>query len=107
MPVLRYLSFMVTSLPHTPNPRPYDNTLHAVKLAPAAAGRLCRRMTWSIVAREEGTGRLGIAVATKFFAVGALVPHIASGAGAIATQALVNVLYGMDGLHLLRAGVPV
>ena len=64
-------------------------------------------MTWSIVAREEGTGRLGIAVATKFFAVGALVPHIASGAGAIATQALVNVLYGMDGLHLLRAGVPV
>jgi len=64
-------------------------------------------MTWSIIARDEGTGRLGIAVATKFFAAGALVPHIASGAGAIATQALVNVLYGTDGLRLLRAGLSV
>jgi uncharacterized Ntn-hydrolase superfamily protein len=64
-------------------------------------------MTWSIIARDERTGRLGIAVATKFFAVGALVPHIASGVGAIATQALVNVLYGADGLRLLSAGEPV
>jgi uncharacterized Ntn-hydrolase superfamily protein len=64
-------------------------------------------MTWSIIARDAGTGRLGIAVATRFFAVGALVPHIASGVGAVATQALVNVLYGTDGLHLLRAGAAV
>jgi uncharacterized Ntn-hydrolase superfamily protein len=64
-------------------------------------------MTWSIIARDERTGRLGIAVATKFFAVGALVPHIASGIGAVATQALVNLLYGTDGLYLLRAGMPV
>jgi uncharacterized Ntn-hydrolase superfamily protein len=33
-------------------------------------------MTWSIIARDEQTGRIGIAVATKFFAVGAMVPHI-------------------------------
>jgi uncharacterized Ntn-hydrolase superfamily protein len=64
-------------------------------------------MTWSIIARDERTGRLGIAVATRFFAVGALVPHIVSGVGAVATQALVNLLYGTDGLHLLRAGAPV
>src|SRR5436305_523965 len=64
-------------------------------------------MTWSIIARDVGTGRLGIAVATKFFAAGGLVPHIASGVGAIATQALVNVLYGTDGLRLLGAQVPV
>jgi uncharacterized Ntn-hydrolase superfamily protein len=87
--------------------RPYNTTAGVAKLAPCATERLCRAMTWSIIARDEGTGKLGIAVATKFFAVGALVPHIASGIGAIATQALVNVLYGADGLHLLRAGAPV
>jgi uncharacterized Ntn-hydrolase superfamily protein len=61
-------------------------------------------MTWSIIARDEATGRFGIAVATKFFAVGSRVPYIASGFGAIATQALVNPYYGIDGLKLLRAG---
>jgi uncharacterized Ntn-hydrolase superfamily protein len=61
-------------------------------------------MTWSIIARDETTGRFGIAVATKFFAVGARVPHIASSLGAIATQALVNPYYGIDGLKLLREG---
>jgi uncharacterized Ntn-hydrolase superfamily protein len=61
-------------------------------------------MTWSIIARDPATGEFGIAVATRFFAVGALVPHIATGIGAIATQALVNPYYGIDGLKLLRAG---
>ena len=61
-------------------------------------------MTWSIIARDETTGRFGIAVATKFFAVGARVPHIAAGIGGIATQALVNPYYGIDGLKLLRSG---
>jgi uncharacterized Ntn-hydrolase superfamily protein len=61
-------------------------------------------MTWSIIAREETTGRFGVAVATRFFAVGARVPYIASGFGAIATQAMVNPYYGIDGLTLLRAG---
>jgi uncharacterized Ntn-hydrolase superfamily protein len=61
-------------------------------------------MTWSIIARDAITGEFGIAVATRFFAVGALVPHIAPGIGAIATQALVNPYYGIDGLKLLCAG---
>ena len=61
-------------------------------------------MTWSIIARDSSTGQIGIAVATRFFAVGALVPHIAAGLGAIATQALVNPYYGIDGLKLLRDG---
>jgi len=61
-------------------------------------------MTWSIIARDSSTGRFGIAVATRFFAVGARVPHIAAGIGAVATQALVNPYYGIDGLTLLRAG---
>jgi uncharacterized Ntn-hydrolase superfamily protein len=61
-------------------------------------------MTWSIIARDEATGHFGIAVATRFFAVGARVPHIAAGVGAVATQALVNPYYGIDGLKLLREG---
>src|SRR5712671_6002802 len=61
-------------------------------------------MTWSIIARDHATGQFGIAVATRFFAVGACVPHIAAGFGAVATQALVNPYYGIDGLKLLREG---
>src|SRR5258708_33170398 len=61
-------------------------------------------MTWSIIARDSVTCQFGIAVATKFFAVGARVPHIAAGYGAIATQALVNCYYGIDGVRMLREG---
>ena len=61
-------------------------------------------MTWSIIARDSATGQFGIAVATRFFAVGARVPHIAAGIGGIATQALVNPYYGIDGVRLLREG---
>jgi uncharacterized Ntn-hydrolase superfamily protein len=61
-------------------------------------------MTWSIIARDSLTGQIGIAVATRFFAVGALVPHIAAGLGGVATQALVNPYYGIDGMKLLREG---
>jgi uncharacterized Ntn-hydrolase superfamily protein len=63
-------------------------------------------MTWSIIARDPATGRFGIAVATRFFAVGARVPFIASGVGAVATQALLNPFYGTHGLRLLRGGMP-
>jgi uncharacterized Ntn-hydrolase superfamily protein len=61
-------------------------------------------MTWSIIARDPLTGQIGIAVATKFFAVGARVPHIAPQIGGVATQALVNPYYGIDGVRLLREG---
>lgn len=61
-------------------------------------------MTWSIIARDPSTGQIGIAVATRFFAVGARVPHVAPGIGGVATQALVNPYYGIDGVKLLREG---
>jgi uncharacterized Ntn-hydrolase superfamily protein len=61
-------------------------------------------MTWSIIALDQETGRFGIAVATRFFAAGALVPHVKSRVGAIATQALVNLFYGTEGLQLLEQG---
>lgn len=63
-------------------------------------------MTYSIVARDPATGHFGIAVASRFFAVGALVPHIRGQVGAVATQAFVNPTYGPDALRLLEAGAP-
>src|SRR5437870_2588308 len=60
-------------------------------------------MTWSIVARDA-TGALGVAVASKFFAVGALCAHGQSGAGALSTQALVNPLLAAPALRGMAAG---
>lgn len=62
-------------------------------------------MTWSILARDA-SGAFGIAIASRFFAVGALCPHAQSGAGALSTQALMNPLYGKPGLAMLAAGTP-
>ena len=61
-------------------------------------------MTWSILARDPATGELGVAVATRFFAVGALCPKVEGGVAALATQALVNPMLGIDGMALLRDG---
>ena len=61
-------------------------------------------MTWSIVARDAD-GAFGVAVASRFFAVGALCPNARSGIGALSTQALVNPGYGPSGLDLLEQGV--
>ena len=60
-------------------------------------------MTWSILARDEA-GRLGAAIASRFFAVGALTVHARRGVGVLSTQALMNPLYGPQGLDLLAAG---
>jgi uncharacterized Ntn-hydrolase superfamily protein len=60
-------------------------------------------MTWSIVARDK-SGAFGVAVASRFFAVGALCPHARASVGAVATQALVNPGLGPAGLDLLDNG---
>ena len=60
-------------------------------------------MTWSIIARGPG-GEFGIAIASRFFAVGMLCPYARSGVGAVATQALVNPHYGPKGLDFLEKG---
>jgi uncharacterized Ntn-hydrolase superfamily protein len=61
-------------------------------------------MTYSIVARDPQTGRFGVAVQSHFLGVGATVPWLEAGVGAIATQASVNISFGPIGLELLRAG---
>jgi uncharacterized Ntn-hydrolase superfamily protein len=60
--------------------------------------------TFSIVAADPSTGEWGVAVQSRFIAVGAVVPWAVSGVGAIATQALANVQYGPKGLAMLRRG---
>jgi len=60
-------------------------------------------VTFSIVA-SDGTA-WGVAVASKFLAVGAAVPAAAVGVGAIATQSYANLAYRPDGLKLLREGL--
>lgn len=63
-------------------------------------------MTFSIVAYDVDSQSWGIAVASKFLAVGAVVPWGRAGAGAVATQAAANLSYGPDGIDLLASGLP-
>lgn len=63
--------------------------------------------TFSIVGSDPVTGELGIAVQSKFLAVGSVVPWAKAGVGAIATQAFANPTYGPDGLNMLEEGLTV
>ncbi|MGH2806196.1 MAG: DUF1028 domain-containing protein [Actinomycetota bacterium] len=65
-------------------------------------------MTFSIAAWDPSATphEWGIAVASKFLAVGAAVPWAKAGAGAVATQALANLAYGPEGLEMLQKGMP-
>src|SRR5947209_2202063 len=61
--------------------------------------------TFSIVGYDAVNGDWGVAVASRYFSVGAVVPWAEAGVGAVATQANVNVGYGPRGLDLLRQGL--
>ena len=61
--------------------------------------------TFSIVAIDPQTGELGVAVASRYFSVGSVVPWAMADVGAVATQADVNVGYGQQTLDLLRQGM--
>jgi uncharacterized Ntn-hydrolase superfamily protein len=71
----------------------------------AAAEAAAPVATFSIVARDPATGDLGVAVQSKFFAVGAVVPWARAGCGAVATQASANTTFGPRGLDLLARGL--
>ncbi|HEY3247943.1 MAG TPA: DUF1028 domain-containing protein [bacterium] len=68
------------------------------------AGPQVHVSTFSIAAIDRTTGEIGIAVASKFLAVGAVVPWARADVGAVATQAWANLSYGPDGLELLETG---
>ncbi len=61
-------------------------------------------MTWSILVRDDTTGALGAAVASRFFATGAICLHMEGGVGALSTQALVNPMYAVHAMPRLRDG---
>lgn len=84
------LRFLVTSL--------------ALLISTAGFGEAPRVATFSIVAFDPRTGELGVAVQSRFLAVGAVVPWAKAGVGAIATQSFANTSYGPDGLKLLASG---
>jgi uncharacterized Ntn-hydrolase superfamily protein len=63
-------------------------------------------MTFSIVACDPASGDLGVAVASKFPAVGAVVPWARAGVGVVATQSSANTDFGPDGLRLMGGGLP-
>lgn len=60
--------------------------------------------TFSLVARDPETGDLGVVVASKFLAVGAVVPTAVAGIGAVATQSYANTTYGPRAIEFLRQG---
>jgi len=60
-------------------------------------------MTYSIVARDPATGQFGVAVQSRYFSVGSVVPWAAPGVGAVATQAFTEIGYGPRGLELMRS----
>jgi uncharacterized Ntn-hydrolase superfamily protein len=60
--------------------------------------------TFSIVGRDSVTGELGVAVASRFFAVGSVVPWAKANVGAVATQSFANTTFGWRGLELLEKG---
>lgn len=61
--------------------------------------------TFSIIAYDPRSAEWGVAVQSKFLGIGALTPWARAGVGAIATQALINVSYGREGLLLLERGL--
>lgn len=71
----------------------------------AVASSLPPVSTFSIVAIDPRTGELGVAVASRYFSVGSVVPWAMADVGAVATQANVNVGYGQQALDLLRQGL--
>ena len=78
---------------------------HAAASSPAPsapAGPIAH--TYSIVARDPATGEMGVAVQSHYFSVGPIVPWAEAGVGAVATQSLVLVDYGPNGLDLMRKG---
>jgi len=80
-------------------------SLCLVLLSPSPARAISQPSTFSVVAYDSVTQELGVAVQSRYFSVGTAVPWAEAGAGAVATQASVNVTLGPRALALLRTGM--
>jgi uncharacterized Ntn-hydrolase superfamily protein len=79
-------------------------TAHLPGPSPNARRGYDRAVTYSIVARDDRSGELGVAVQSHYFGVGSLVSWAEAGVGAVATQSVADPAYGTRGLDLMRAG---
>lgn len=91
------IGFLIPSVLLAQAPHPLPNQRASDFARPVA--------TYSIVARDATTGEMGVAVQSHWFSVGPIVPWAEAGVGAVATQSLVKVSYGPDGLRLMREGI--
>jgi uncharacterized Ntn-hydrolase superfamily protein len=80
---------LAAALPAAPEPQPAPPEVVA---------------TFSVVGYDPDTKEWGVAVASKFLAVGSVVPWAEAGAGAVATQSFANTTFGPKGLELMRKG---
>src|SRR5512147_460540 len=79
--------------------------LIAPGVSSAATGNAALNIaTFSVVAYDPATGEVGVAVQSRFFAVGSVVPWAKAGVGAVASQAYGNPTYGARGLKLMAGG---
>jgi len=85
-------------------PPPAESSPEAVR-SPAPPPFLRPVATFSIVGADPEAGEVGVAVASKFFAVGTVVPHGRADVGAVATQSFANTTFGPRGLELLQQGL--
>ena len=85
--------------------RPLLAALLSVVVAGPALAAPPHPATFSIVAADPDAGEVGVAVASRFFAVGTVVPFAQAGVGAVATQSFANTSYGPRGLELLARGL--
>jgi uncharacterized Ntn-hydrolase superfamily protein len=90
--VILLIFFILTGNPSIATSRTLDPLRRAVS-------------TFSIVACDSAAGEAGVAVASRFFAVGSVVPWARAGAGAVATQSFCNTSFGWKGLDLLQQGM--
>lgn len=109
MPLLRLFLlvalFALGLLAALPRPALQDEPLaRTARIAPDDACPDPYTATFSLVAYDPRTREWGIAVASKYLAVGSVVPHARAGVGAVATQAFVNYALGTRGVELLADG---
>ena len=89
----------------SPHNRTTLRALLATLLVATAALQAENVSTFSIVAHDPAAGDWGVAVASRYFSVGSVVPWAEAGVGAVATQANVNVGYGPRAIELLKQGL--
>ena len=101
--LMLFIVFFSLSPPNSHADEPVENDQRVHGTGPGHRRPLVS--TFSIVAGDPEAGELGIAVASRFFAVGSVVPWAEADVGAVATQSFANTSFGWRGIELLEKGL--